>query len=36
MSTTVSDHLHQRLSAWGNRRIYGYMGEGTIHLLNGL
>jgi pyruvate dehydrogenase (quinone) len=32
MSTTVSDHLLQRLRQWGVRRIYGYPGDG----INGL
>lgn len=28
MNTTVGDHLLQRLSEWGVRRIYGYPGDG--------
>jgi pyruvate dehydrogenase (quinone) len=32
MAMTVSDHLLQRLHAWGVRRVYGYPGDG----INGL
>ena len=28
MKPTVSDHLLQRLHAWGVRRVFGYPGDG--------
>jgi pyruvate dehydrogenase (quinone) len=34
MKTTVSDHLLQRLSAWGIRRIYGYPGDGINGIMS--
>jgi len=36
MNTTVSDHLLERLRAWGVRRIYGYPGDGINGLMGAL
>jgi pyruvate dehydrogenase (quinone) len=36
MPITVSDHLLQRLSAWGIRRIYGYPGDGINGIMGAL
>jgi pyruvate dehydrogenase (quinone) len=33
MSTTVGDHLLERLSTWGVKRVYGYPGDGINGLL---
>jgi pyruvate dehydrogenase (quinone) len=33
MSRTVSDHLLERLSGWGVKRIYGYPGDGILGLM---
>ncbi|MFN2459547.1 MAG: thiamine pyrophosphate-requiring protein [Candidatus Velthaea sp.] len=34
--TTVSDHVWERLSAWGIRRIFGYPGDGINGLMGAL
>jgi pyruvate dehydrogenase (quinone) len=36
MATTVSDHLIDRLVAWGVRRIYGYPGDGINGIMSAL
>lgn len=36
MATTVSDHLLERLSEWGIRRIYGYPGDGINGIMGAL
>src|SRR4030095_3418724 len=36
MAQTVSDHIIQRLYAWGVRTIYGYPGDGINGLLGAL
>jgi pyruvate dehydrogenase (quinone) len=36
MATTVSDHLIERLSEWGARRIYGYPGDGINGIMGAL
>nr|MBA3852717.1 thiamine pyrophosphate-requiring protein [Chloroflexota bacterium] len=33
MSRTVADHLLERLSGWGVKRIYGYPGDGILGLM---
>ncbi len=33
---TVSDHLVERLSAWGVKRIYGYPGDGINGIMGAL
>jgi pyruvate dehydrogenase (quinone) len=36
MKTTTSDHLIQRLSAWGVERVFGYPGDGINGLMGAL
>ncbi len=33
MSRTVADHLLERLSGWGVKRVYGYPGDGILGLM---
>src|SRR4051794_31123949 len=36
MSMTVGDHLIERLSQWGVKRIYGYPGDGINGIMGAL
>ncbi|MBA3409068.1 MAG: thiamine pyrophosphate-requiring protein, partial [Solirubrobacterales bacterium] len=36
MSTTVADHLLERLAAGGVRRIYGYPGDGILGIMGAM
>src|ERR1700749_3308797 len=36
MTKTVSDHLLERINAWGLKRIYGYPGDGINGILGAI